>query len=950
MRRSAVLLLSIVLIVSAVSAPAAGQSADYSGEVVLSGDAAADGTNYQYELSQDEDFKNLSVEFEGVINANYDNVTANKVKSGETVNLDVGGNIDPSGPSGDPVVQLAPPKDSPEITFDDANDISYFAKDGSTTSLGVTVGDISGIGDIDGNGQKEIAFTESGNIKYTTPSGSITDLSVSFNNIGGSGDVDGDGRMEIVFAETSNSDISYVDESGSVTTLGGDGSDDIYGVGDLDGDGKDEIVYSPSSSSLKYIDNGGSITDISPSDYERGGAVGDIDGDGKDEAAYFSSNQEVKYVNADGSESAVLATDGGNLNDGSLPYQTGDINQDGDVEIVYQDINGELDYVDNNGDETTISANPPFIEGLGAVGNVKTETPTDPAIDIDGDSQDEISISGELTSTTTKSIPSLSLSDDTATVSLSDGSVNLDFGIEEQTQTVDPSITVNGNSSSYQGSLSDGSTTTLDVSDSWLTNGTNNLSVSTNSPTNGPGSLVKLDYRHETTGPSQSTSVSSTEWESEINSSRSYQSDRSNVVANLRFADDVISVDAIEYRINNGSWTTPPSWSMSGSDLSVEIGSVDKGDHLTVRAEGRRVNILNGDVEITDPTTQGDKLDSKIKVTTRSDNFGIDTSGTSDRIHYAAQESWDSSEYVEIDSTGDQIIRLPNAADGSTARIRRAPLSMSSSGDPVAVRLDDPDTPAWSVTDQASTPDNIQIDYLDPDPLTEYQIYSLSEERSLRTAEEDGGVVSFTADGRTGSYEIRESISTSGAAVAVAGDGGGSSPLSIVALLVGLGGSLVGTLILGRRLGIGGTRTRLGIGLVLGIVGVELATARSVIGDVIFGISRSIDEISSSLIGGSGSIIGGFLDSGAGVLVLGILILIGLVILRRRVGLPDWLLVSGGLLTGIFVIDEISGGLLTGALDELGPLVWILLLLGGGVLLYRVLAPRPINIGGGGSS
>jgi hypothetical protein len=261
---------------------------------------------------------------------------------------------------------------------------------------------------------------------------------------------------------------------------------------------------------------------------------------------------------------------------------------------------------------------------------------------------------------------------------------------------------------------------------------------------------------------------------------------------------------------------------------------------------------------------------------------------------------------------------------------------MSSSGDPIAVRIDDPDTPAWSITDQGATPDNIQIDYLDPDPLTQYEIYSLNEERSLRTAEEDGGVASFTADGRTGSYEIRESVSTSGAAVAVAGgDDGSSSPLSIIALLAGLGGSLVGALVLGRRLGVGSTRTRIGIGLLLGTVGIELATARSIIGDLILGIQQSIDSLSTAAIGG-----------GAGTGRLGIIILISLEILRRRIGLPLWTLLSGGLLVGIFVIDEISGGLLTGALDELGPLVWILILIGGSVLLYRVLAPRPINIGG----
>lgn len=520
------------------------------------------------------------------------------------------------------------------------------------------------------------------------------------------------------------------------------------------------------------------------------------------------------------------------------------------------------------------------------------------------------------------------------------GEVDWEVNTTERTETRDPEVDINGETVSYDGSLEDDETESLDVDEDWIEqNGSNNVSVSTNDPDSGPGSQVDLDYRHLTTGPSQESTVDSSEWEESINSSRTFSSDQEDVNATMRFSETVVDIYNVEYRINDDSWQEPDNHDFSGQTLEIPIGDVEEDDELDVRGDARKVRVDNGEIDVTDPTVEGDALDTEIEIEEKDDDFGIDTSETSDRIHYSTDRSWEGDEdYVEIDDGGSQLIRLPDASTGSTTRIQTAPLSMQTSGESTGVIVDDPDQPEITIKDLDEDPDSIDIDYLDAGTDRSYELYSVTNDRSIRTADEQDGIASLSTEGGAESYVIQEYEDTSGAAVSVGSDddsGGESGPLTIISLFVALGSSIVGSLILGRRLGVGDSRLLLVVGGVVGVVGIELVSPRSIVSDLLLSLSRGFDAVA-----------GGFVDSGIGTISLGVLLLLGIYMIEQRLDTPIWFALAGGVITVVWMVDSISGGALTGSLGDLGPLLWLVILGGSVVLLYRALQPTQINVGG----
>ena len=111
-----------------------------------------------------------------------------------------------------------------------------------------------------------------------------------------------------------------------------------------------------------------------------------------------------------------------------------------------------------------------------------------------------ISESGPLTSSITRSVD---LSDGSNDIDLSYSGYNnaLDYDLSwtEITETQDPTVTINGMSQSYSGTLTDGSTSALSFSVGDLQDGTNNIDVSmTGDPTGGPPRKVGLDVNATT--------------------------------------------------------------------------------------------------------------------------------------------------------------------------------------------------------------------------------------------------------------------------------------------------------------------------------------------------------------------------------------------------------------------------------------------------------------------
>jgi len=197
---------------------------------------------------------------------------------------------------------------------------------------------VGGVGDIDGDGDKDIAYLncvskKDCRLKYTDGTNTV-DLTMSpdvdIRSVGGVGDIDGDGDVDIPFIWTNDDGdrgVSYTDANGNSENLmytntphptdGGNryAIDDLGGVADFDGDGKmavtmlDEywhkeiLAQDGDDFGTRVIElprTGGLIDGI--------GGVGDIDGDGDLDIVYRSGSL-LRYIDKNGNQSIVKQYD-----------------------------------------------------------------------------------------------------------------------------------------------------------------------------------------------------------------------------------------------------------------------------------------------------------------------------------------------------------------------------------------------------------------------------------------------------------------------------------------------------------------------------------------------------------------------------------------------------------------------------------------------------------------
>lgn len=80
----------------------------FGGELVIRDQPAVDGTRHTYQLDSRDSVDNLVINATGVTNAGWSNVSSSGVSDTDSVSIDVGGNIDPTGPSSnnEPVIQF----------------------------------------------------------------------------------------------------------------------------------------------------------------------------------------------------------------------------------------------------------------------------------------------------------------------------------------------------------------------------------------------------------------------------------------------------------------------------------------------------------------------------------------------------------------------------------------------------------------------------------------------------------------------------------------------------------------------------------------------------------------------------------------------------------------------------------------------------------------------------
>jgi len=269
----------------------------------------------------------------------------------------------------------------------------------------------------------------------------------------------------------------------------------------------------------------------------------------------------------------------------------------------------------------------------------------------------------------------------------------------------------------------------------------------------------------------------------------------------------------VRMRTNGGSWQYPNSWGLSNAKLGVNIGDVNAGDTVDVRARGRKVNVENGQIEVTKPTVEGDRLETEFKIENAESDFGIDVGRTSSgsNLHYLESSSWSSDETTKFD--GSQTLQLPNAPTGGTATVTTAPIKVDPLAGDVYVEWASDATntePRFHVKPGDREGDTVSYAFTSGVTGTEYSLYSESEGivRDSGTAnspvwfEDDDSQETFqiltessssieTGDGGGGGFFESPSSAVQGAAQQAAGIMPVVDPIWVVVLVVGLIGGAV---------------------------------------------------------------------------------------------------------------------------------------------------------------
>lgn len=298
----------------------------------------------------------------------------------------------------------------------------------------------------------------------------------------------------------------------------------------------------------------------------------------------------------------------------------------------------------------------------------------------------------------------ISESDSSVTLSADNGvAADVDIEMRERTQTVDPSVSVNGNWSNHTGTLSDGESVALPTNKSWVQEGTNMVNVSMPSlSADAPAPSVSVDYYHEAEDK-QTVNYSAGTWTESYNVSHTFAESRSGAQLTIPLSTTVIRFRSLKMRTNGGSWSSlsGSSYVLDGTTATVDLGSVSAGDTVTVVANASAVT-TNGGVEVLEATSPDESLDSKIKVTNApsSDPLRIDHSGAvnGDRMHRAYSKSWEGDHYLEFDATDSEIV-MPSAPTDGEFRVKTYPVSVAPEDG--TVRIDELGTsttePTWTV-------------------------------------------------------------------------------------------------------------------------------------------------------------------------------------------------------------------------------------------------------------
>ena len=628
-------------------------------------------------------------------------------------------------------------------------------------------------------------------------------------------------------------------------------------------------------------------------------------------------------------------------------------------------------------------------DGSGSVSTVERISTAieDPSVTLDGTT---ISYNGMLGSGDTKidtvSVAPGSYSGDVSAAN--SGRMDVSMTWTETTRSKDPSISINGNSVSYAGTLSDGET--VDISDqvqsSYYSGETQTLEVSVAPGVSSPSGRVGISYQH-TAFEQQSVDYASETWSERYDVDKEWSQDADNGQLRIPWASDrIIGIDELTVYINeSGSWTetSPDSYSWSeDSDLVVNLGSITAGDHYRVVAHGRKVSVPSGSISITEPTIEGNVLDSEISI---DDDAGaepveIEVGGTVDGklLHYVGSSSWAATDQAQFASDGSQKLELPSASTGGTATITTAPITVEMSTGDAVVNLDNVDEPRFSIDPGADAGDSLTIGYTDTTSGKEYVLGDVSNDATVGPQTANSPVYFDVSDGATtwvvdlydGSTTSRSDDEIIAPPIDINDGISPSEPIVLVGGVV----LIVGVGILSRRLDLSSRVTA--AALILAVVGViEVVTSEPLIALIGTNLLTDSGPLVSTLVGSSALVALWSVDNrierdlptavyglvaaavlawvGSSIapdligsssplfaLIVGSSIIIGLVVLdwRTERDLPRPVIAVVGVLATVWVMEEIAPGTLSdplaAGLEEVGPLVWIA---GLGIIAFAVL-------------
>lgn len=680
----------------------------FSGEVVLSGNPAADGTSYQYSLPEVDSANNFSVEVTGSSNREWDNVSATGVSPSTTVDPALAGNLEPTGPAaGEPRLTVTGHEDSWNY---------HSMRDVTQDTFPSIFGDY---GDSPIHSGMQFTPDEGGTIRELK----FADKQ-SYSNL--------DGDTNIVV------DIYIIQEPVDNTIKEGTKIRDDYVPGS---EGYDNIPVD-----TNYRLEAGKT-------YTLEVYTEQVSNDGEaDELAVYGDDDET---------SSNMYSDGSSLDSLRPSWRV---------------------YVDQTPNVTVTDTSSGTTADIGQLGEGETQTTS---IDLSRSSTLDFANSG------------------------AGGTIDYTLAAQEGTQTVDPCVEVNGNQTCYTGSVPNGTTKSLSTEIAWLKSETNRVNVTVGDGTlsgDAPTPQVELAYTHEATDRVAVDSTES-EWLEKYNVTKQYASDRSNATLTIPHQRSVVRIQSVETRTNGGSWqtVTASGYSLDGTELSVNIGSVTAGDTVEVRTTGTTAKAINGRITVTEPTTSGQRLNTAITVDSWATDAYIEVpqTGAYHRIHDIKNASWAAEENVRVTAT-DQRLRLPNVTAGDTARVSTIPIEADPETD-VVVSVVDRNTshPEFAVEPGKTPGDAVNYTFIEATDGVKYSLYSTTSNVS-RDSGTASSPLTLTDDD---SIEQLMFLAENTTASSSGGDGGGGvldrvstqDPTGNVVPLVGVALAIGALLVIAQR-------------------------------------------------------------------------------------------------------------------------------------------------------